>query len=125
MKQNLTKTTTSTTKVGKVSEKKGAIVYQHIRPTFFIETSQATSAVSTSDKPAVNINEIGKLDGKDIIDVEPEDFEDKPWRKPGADITDYFNFGFDERTWRLYCEKQRLIRDAAKAEMRQSVSLNL
>lgn len=100
-------------------------MYQHIRPTFFIETSQATSAVSTSDKPAVNINEIGKLDGKDIIDVEPEDFEDKPWRKPGADITDYFNFGFDERTWRLYCEKQRLIRDAAKAEMRQSVSLNL
>lgn len=25
----------------------------------------------------------------------------------GADITDYFNFGFTEETWRLYCEKQR------------------
>ena len=26
---------------------------------------------------------------------------------PGADITDYFNYGFTEETWRLYCEKQR------------------
>ena len=25
----------------------------------------------------------------------------------GADITDYFNYGFTEETWRLYCEKQR------------------
>lgn len=25
----------------------------------------------------------------------------------GADITDYFNYGFTEETWRLYSEKQR------------------
>lgn len=24
----------------------------------------------------------------------------------GADITDYFNYGFNEDTWRLYCQKQ-------------------
>ena len=29
---------------------------------------------------------------------------------PGADITDYFNYGFTEDTWRLYCEKQRKMR---------------
>lgn len=28
----------------------------------------------------------------------------------GADITDYFNYGFTEETWRLYCEKQRKTR---------------
>ena len=28
----------------------------------------------------------------------------------GADITDYFNYGFTEETWRLYCEKQRKMR---------------
>ena len=28
----------------------------------------------------------------------------------GADITDYFNYGFTEETWRLYCDKQRKMR---------------
>ena len=36
--------------------------------------------------------------------------EDKPWRKPGADITDYFNYGFNEETWINYCMKQRRLR---------------
>lgn len=31
----------------------------------------------------------------------------KPWRKPGSDITDYFNYGFDEFTWASYCLKQQ------------------
>lgn len=26
---------------------------------------------------------------------------------PGADIADYFNYGFTEETWKGYCEKQR------------------
>ena len=25
----------------------------------------------------------------------------------GADITDYFNYGFTEETWQQYCDKQR------------------
>lgn len=29
---------------------------------------------------------------------------------PGADITDYFNYGFTEDTWKQYCEKQRRLR---------------
>ncbi len=35
---------------------------------------------------------------------------DKPWRKPGADITDYFNYGFTEDTWNIYCERQKKLR---------------
>jgi hypothetical protein len=26
--------------------------------------------------------------------------EEKPWREPGVDITDYFNYGFNENTWK-------------------------
>ncbi|KAF8438718.1 Fip1 motif-domain-containing protein, partial [Terfezia claveryi] len=36
---------------------------------------------------------------------------EKPWRKPGADVTDYFNYGFDEFTWTAYCQKQSSLRD--------------
>ncbi|KII71904.1 Pre-mRNA 3'-end-processing factor FIP1 [Thelohanellus kitauei] len=35
---------------------------------------------------------------------------EKPWKKPGADISDYFNYGFNEETWKIYCEKQRKLR---------------
>ncbi|KAI1702972.1 calcineurin-like phosphoesterase domain-containing protein [Ditylenchus destructor] len=31
----------------------------------------------------------------------------RPWMLPGADITDYFNFGFNEDTWNRYCERQQ------------------
>jgi pre-mRNA 3'-end-processing factor FIP1 len=35
---------------------------------------------------------------------------DKPWRRPGTDISDYFNYGFDEFTWALYASKQESLR---------------
>ncbi|MED6156784.1 hypothetical protein PIB30_017599 [Stylosanthes scabra] len=38
-----------------------------------------------------------------IFDVNIDTFPEKSWRVPGADITDYFNFGFNENTWKLYC----------------------
>ncbi|KAJ8405790.1 hypothetical protein AAFF_G00312270 [Aldrovandia affinis] len=52
-----------------------------------------------------------ELQGVNGLETEPEVetdvFEDKPWRKPGADLSDYFNYGFSEETWKAYCEKQR------------------
>lgn len=35
---------------------------------------------------------------------------EKPWRKPGTDLSDYFNYGFDEFTWALYAQKQEALR---------------
>ncbi|CAD5218422.1 unnamed protein product [Bursaphelenchus okinawaensis] len=49
-------------------------------------------------------------DGKIIYDLDLAAMEEKPWQKPGADITDYFNYGFTEETWNLYCERQRKLR---------------
>ncbi|KAG7394460.1 pre-mRNA 3-end-processing factor fip1l1 [Phytophthora boehmeriae] len=34
------------------------------------------------------------------FDVDIDLLEDRPWRKPGVDISDYFNYGFDEHSWR-------------------------
>merc|ERR1719266_1841397 len=44
------------------------------------------------------------------VELELESLEEKPWRKPGADITDYFNYGFTEDTWQAYCSRQRRMR---------------
>ncbi|OMJ09660.1 Pre-mRNA polyadenylation factor FIP1 [Smittium culicis] len=51
---------------------------------------------------------------------------EKPWCDPGSDITDYFNFGFTEQTWRIYCVKQKRLRErynsnAITAEDRNSL----
>lgn len=35
---------------------------------------------------------------------------EKPWRRPGTDVSDYFNYGFDEFTWALYASKQDTLR---------------
>ena len=49
--------------------------------------------------------------------------EEKPWRKPGADITDYFNYGFNELTWQAYCERQRRMRMESGAGVPASLGL--
>lgn len=59
--------------------------------------------------------------GQAILDVDLSTLEDKPWRKPGADISDYFNYGFDEDTWKLYCEKQKKMK-AVVGELNHSTS---
>lgn len=53
---------------------------------------------------------IGTINGQPATEVDLESMEDKPWRKPGADITDYFNYGFTEETWAAYINRQKMLR---------------
>ncbi|VVC24322.1 Pre-mRNA polyadenylation factor Fip1 [Cinara cedri] len=53
---------------------------------------------------------IGTINGVPAHEYSIETTEEKPWLKPGADITDYFNYGFNENTWLAYCERQRKMR---------------
>lgn len=39
-----------------------------------------------------------------ILDVDIESFEEKSWRYPGVDLTDYFNFDLNEDSWKEYCK---------------------
>lgn len=73
------------------------------------------SIVPTKKEPivklaTVDVDAIAELDGKSILSVDLESLEQKPWRLPGADITEYFNYGFDEFTWTAYCQKQATLR---------------
>lgn len=45
--------------------------------------------------------------------------DDKPWRRPGSDLSDYFNYGFDEFTWAGYCLKQQGVRQEVSSQKRQ------
>ncbi|KAL4000208.1 Rho GTPase-activating protein 21/23 [Sarotherodon galilaeus] len=51
-----------------------------------------------------------KVQGNEEINQKVEFLEKKPWRKAGANISDYFNYGFDEESWNAYCRKQAELR---------------
>ncbi|TPX41475.1 hypothetical protein CcCBS67573_g10574 [Chytriomyces confervae] len=85
-------------------------------------TTAAAATAAASGVPtkagAIDINLVGQIEGKDLFDLDLDGVEDKPWRKPGADITDYFNFGFNEVSWRAYCNKQKSMREEALMQKR-------
>ena len=65
----------------------------------------------TSGLKEDDFNNVGKINGVSAIDFNLKELEEKPWRKPGADLSDYFNYGFTEDTWFQYCERQRAMRN--------------
>lgn len=58
----------------------------------------------------LDINSVAEYEGKPLTQLDLEELKNKPWRAPGADISDYFNYGFDELTWSAYCHKQDRLR---------------
>ncbi|KAI8368262.1 uncharacterized protein BYT42DRAFT_124492 [Radiomyces spectabilis] len=81
------------------------------------QTNNATNETSTGTKGTaggIDLEAVGEFNGQPITEVDLDMVEDKPWRKPGADITDFFNYGFNEITWRAYCAKQKMLRENKK-----------
>ena len=54
------------------------------------------------------------LEGPMPENIDIDQLAEKPWHKPDVDPTDYFNYGFSEDTWRLYCKRQQEIRAEAR-----------
>ncbi|KAJ3336038.1 pre-mRNA 3-end-processing factor fip1l1 [Gonapodya sp. JEL0774] len=82
-------------------------------------SAPSSSTPYTSDLPVpairstVDLDAVGTYEGKSILEVEIDGLEDKAWRRPGTDLTDYFNYGFTEDTWRAYIVKQKELRSPA------------
>lgn len=55
------------------------------------------------------------------IDSLPE----KPWTQPGVDPSEYFNYGFSEQTWKLYCQVQNGRRGALGRFLKQGKPLEM
>jgi hypothetical protein len=63
--------------------------------------------------PSINPSAPGVLDGRSIFDIDIGALAEKPWRRPGSDISDWFNYGFDEISWEAYCYRRRELGEMA------------
>ncbi|GLT25391.1 hypothetical protein SLA2020_005220 [Shorea laevis] len=57
---------------------------------------------------------------KTIFDVDIDSLEEKPWKYPGVDISDFFNFGLNEESWKDYCRQleQRRLETTMQSKIR-------
>ena len=55
----------------------------------------------------------GSYEGRSIFEIDMTNLAEKPWRRPGADISDWFNYGFDEISWEAYCFRRRTMGEMA------------
>ncbi|KAI0724775.1 hypothetical protein C8Q72DRAFT_889633 [Fomitopsis betulina] len=63
--------------------------------------------------PSINPAIPGTLDGRSILEVDLAALAEKPWRRPGSDLSDWFNYGFDEISWEAYCYRRRELGEVA------------
>ncbi|XP_043695181.1 FIP1[V]-like protein [Telopea speciosissima] len=47
---------------------------------------------------------------KTVFGIDIDSFEEKPWRHPGVDAADFFNFGLDEEKWKGYSRQLEQLR---------------
>jgi hypothetical protein len=60
---------------------------------------------------AINMQKAVAEEKPSLFEMDLDLVEGKPWRNPGAKVSDWFNYGFNEETWRVYCRKQQKLRD--------------
>lgn len=70
-------------------------------------------ATAPPSHPNIDPNLIGTLDGRSILEVDLSSLSEKPWRRPGSDLSDWFNYGFDEISWEAYCFRRKELGDLA------------
>lgn len=56
-----------------------------------------------------------------VLQIDIDQMDEKPWRRPGVAVADYFNYGFNEDSWRAYCQRQVQLR--LENEMRGKISV--
>lgn len=64
-------------------------------------------AVAPPSHPAIDPTATGIFDGRSILEFDLSALAEKQWRRPGSDISDWFNYGFDELSWEAYCYRRR------------------
>lgn len=84
------------------------------------DPSTLPPAHAAASAPKIDPTEAGTFSGMAVYDVDMQALADKNWRRPGADVSDWFNYGFDEISWEAYCVRRRDMA-ALAAELRANV----
>ncbi|KAF9245672.1 hypothetical protein BU15DRAFT_85390 [Melanogaster broomeanus] len=72
-----------------------------------LDPSTLPPAIAPPSHPSISPDLPGIFDGRSILEVDLNAMVEKPWRRPGSDISDWFNYGFDEISWEAYCYRRR------------------
>uniref|UniRef100_A0A8H7YAJ0 Pre-mRNA polyadenylation factor Fip1 domain-containing protein n=1 Tax=Psilocybe cubensis TaxID=181762 RepID=A0A8H7YAJ0_PSICU len=78
-----------------------------------VDTSTLPVAQAPPSHPPIDPDVTAVFDGRSILELDLGALADKPWRRPGSDISDWFNYGFDELSWEAYCYRRRDLGDLA------------
>ncbi|KAF2838943.1 hypothetical protein M501DRAFT_1004794 [Patellaria atrata CBS 101060] len=108
VKPEPTRTTSGTPLDRSTSQQPAAAPHSKAIPIIAPKPGSSYPEVRTSTVD-VNANPIWEQTGKPVtqLDIDADLAEHaKPWRLPGSDQSDYFNYGFDEFTWTSYCLRQ-------------------
>ncbi|KAG9034171.1 cleavage polyadenylation factor subunit fip1 [Tulasnella sp. JGI-2019a] len=82
------------------------------------------AARASASAPKIDPTTPGLLPNKtSVFDIEMDNIAEKSWRRPGSDLSDWFNYGFDEISWEAYCVRRRELGEAAA--MLKGAVLNL
>ncbi|EAU92353.1 hypothetical protein CC1G_00572 [Coprinopsis cinerea okayama7 len=76
-----------------------------------VDTSTLPPVKAPPSHPSIDPTETGVYNAQSIFEFDLNALADKPWRRPGSDISDWFNYGFDEISWEAYCYRRRDLGD--------------
>ena len=102
-------------------------------PPTAIKTTLTYNGKEGNDFPGIQTSKVDvngtptwPANGKPIteVDIDADLAENsKPWRLPGTDQTDFFNYGFDEYTWAQYCIRQQSMTDTISEQKQQDAQM--
>ena len=72
-----------------------------------VDPTTLPPAVAPPSHPSIEPTVTGIFDGRSILELDLSALAEKQWRRPGSDISDWFNYGFDELSWEAYCYRRR------------------
>ena len=77
-----------------ISVEKSKKILNFVQQAAEAQAAAAAAATTTSDSESKE-NDKPNKDKPLIPNPEIDSLDDKPWQKPGADLSDYFNYGFE------------------------------
>jgi pre-mRNA 3'-end-processing factor FIP1 len=77
------------------------------------DPSTLPPARAPESAPKIDPSQPGVYDGRSILEVDLDALGEKGWRRPGADISDWFNYGFDEISWEAYVHRRKELGETA------------